>query len=58
MRIIRFAGLSLVVFSAAICFSGCASRKCSKPEVTIEEIEVRDAEVDHADQPVPEFESK
>ena len=58
MKIFRVAGLYLVVFAAAICFSGCASQKSSKPEVTTEEIEVKDAEVDHADQPVPEFESK
>ena len=58
MRTIRFAGLFLMVFAAAIFFSGCAAQKSSKPKVTTEEVEVKDAEVDHADQPVLEFESK
>jgi len=58
MRIKRVGWLYLLVFAAVICFLGCASQKSSKPEVKAEEIEVKDAEVDHADQPVPEFESK
>lgn len=48
----------LVIFAVIACFTGCATQKSSKPEVTTEEIEVKAAEVDHADQPVLEFESK
>ncbi len=50
--------IPLVIFAAIVGLTGCAARKSSKPEVTTEEIEVKDAEVDHADQPVLEFESK
>ena len=49
---------SLIMFGIIACLPGCAARKSLKPEVTTEEIQVKDAEVDHADQPVLEFESK
>lgn len=54
----RLSWFFMVLFAAIVCLTGCAARKSSKPEVTVEEIEVKDAEVDHADQPVLEFESK
>ena len=54
----RLSWFSLIMFAAIVCLSGCATPKSSKPEVTVEEIKVKDATVDHADQPVLEFESK
>jgi hypothetical protein len=54
----RLSWFSLALFVVIISLMGCAVRKSSKPEEGIEEIELKDAEVDHADQPIQEYESK
>ena len=48
----------LVLFAAVVCQTGCTAQKSPEPKVTLEEVEVKDVEVDHADEPVLEFESK
>ncbi len=54
----RLSWFFLVLFAAIVCLTGCAAQKSPEPEVTIEEIKVKDVEVAPADQPVLEFESK
>ena len=54
----RLSWFSLALFAVIISLLGCAARKSSKSEEGVEEIEVKDAEVDHADQPIQEYESK
>lgn len=54
----RSSCIFLFIIIAIVSLSGCATPKSSRSGVTVEEIEVKDVEVDHADQPVQEFESK
>jgi len=54
----RLLWLLSILFVVNIGLTGCAGPESSESKATVEEINARDVEVDHADQPVLEFESK